>query len=75
MRTIKLIASVLLVITMIIGLCLMITETPVTAGIGTIIKVNGGGAITFCVSLLILSKINKDEISETETKGGKYYGI
>lgn len=64
MKAIKISASVLFMITMLIGLILMITETPDTASISTIIKVNGGGTALFCVSLLILYILNGKESEE-----------
>ena len=57
-----------------IGFCLMISEPTETATTMEIIKVNGGGIALECISLLILSAINKGE-EKPESKGGDYYGI
>ena len=58
MRVIKGIATVLFVITLCVGLVLIATEVPENASIWDIVKVNGSGAVIFCVSLMLLVYIN-----------------
>ena len=57
---IKCALSLIFTITMIGGLLLMVTDVPATAPIWEVTKVNGGGVLMFCVSLLVLSIINKE---------------
>lgn len=64
----KALLSIICFIGVVAGLILIVTEVPETATIGTIIKINGGGALLLGVSLLILSLLNKEE------KGDEYYG-
>jgi len=53
-------ANIALFCTLIIGLILMITEISETESLWSVIKVNGGGALMFSVSLLLLSVMNRD---------------
>jgi len=50
--------SLILIAGVIAGMILMVTELPTEAPITSLIKVNGGGALLFSVSLLILYIIN-----------------
>jgi len=61
MNFFKGVINLALVICMVVGLVMMITETPDTADIITIIKVNGGGVLLFATSLLLLQAINKED--------------
>ena len=64
MNFFKGIINLALVICMVVGLVMMITEIPETTDIITIIKVNGSGAILFSISLLLLQAINKEDGKE-----------
>ena len=72
MRIIKALVAIMCYIGICVGLISLCIETETTAEILTI---NGGGIAIFCISLLILAWLNKGTATETETKGGKYYGI
>ena len=63
---IKCALSLIFTITMIGGLLLMVTDVPATAPIWEVTKVNGGGVLMFCVSLLILSIINREESEDDD---------
>ena len=60
----KTIISLILMVGVVVGLVMMITEIPETADIITIIKVNGSGTILFSISLLLLQAINKEDGKE-----------
>lgn len=64
MAIVKTLINVALFVTMIIGIVMMITEIPETESTVQIIKVNGGGALMFCVSLLLLSVLNREDETE-----------
>lgn len=63
---IKCVLSLIFTVTMISGLLLMITDVPETAPIWEVTKVNGGGVLMFCISLLILSIINREESEDDD---------
>lgn len=44
----------------------MVTDVPATAPIWEVTKVNGGGVLMFCISLLVLSIINKERGDEDD---------
>lgn len=73
-KLISILITLACLIGLVVGIILMITELPEDSDIITILKVNGGGVITFSTSLLLLAHLNRDNGSEIE-KGGKYYGL
>lgn len=72
---IKAIISLILLVTAIGGLIMALSEPATeTFTIWDILRINGVGTITFGVSVLLLSLINREPEGK-EQKGGKYYGV
>lgn len=71
----KAILELICIAGIIMGFILLATETPDNATFGTLLRIYGGGALLLCISLALLSMLNKDNRKEIEQKGGKYYGI